>query len=137
MTDTGVPRIIVRQLALAARIGLHDWEKAEPQPVVVDLELDAATQAACTSDRLDDTVDYAAVIDRIRLVAMRPHALVEAMAHGMCAAVLEDPQVLGVRLTLTKLAPFPGAQVGVVLQRRQAVRPCTQMTEERHGHQYV
>lgn len=136
MTNGSVPRIIVRQLALTARIGVHEWEKVEPQPVVVDLELDAATEAACVSDRLDDTVDYAAIIDRIRRVAMLPHALVEAMAHSMCAAILEDTQVTGVRLTLMKLAPFPGAQVGVVLQRRQPARPCIQTTRELNGHQY-
>lgn len=119
------PRILVRQLALDACIGVHDWEKAEPQPVLLDLEMDLDPHLgeACRTDCLDDTVDYSRVIDLLRGVARRPHALAEAMAHRMCMVVLEHPGVRRVRLTLLKLGPFPGAQVGVVLDReRPAVR---------------
>jgi len=111
------PRIVIRQLPMTARIGVHDWEKVEPQPVVLDLEFDLGACKACSTDRLADTVDYAAVVDRVREIAMRPHDLVEAMASSICTDVLRIPTVQRVQLTLLTLAPFPGAQVGVTLSR--------------------
>lgn len=104
-----------------ARIDVHDWEKVEPQPVVINLELDLDGLKACLSDRLEDTVNYADVIERLRIVAVQPDALAEAMAHSMCDCVLENERVLHVRLVLIKLAPYPGAQVGLVLERERGI----------------
>jgi len=113
------PRILIRQLAMQACIGVHEWEQGDPQPVLVDLDIALQACLASTTDRLEDTVDYDAVIERLRSVATRHHALAEAMASSMCASVLADHRVASVRLTLMKLGPYPGAQVGVTLQRRQ------------------
>lgn len=119
MSGAAGPRIVIRQLAMSARIGVHDWEKEQPQPVVVDMEFDLAAGKACSTDQLADTVDYSMVVDRVRAVAMRPHELVEAMANSICCDVLCIPTVQRVQLTLLKLAPFPGAQVGVTLSRER------------------
>jgi dihydroneopterin aldolase len=113
-------RIVLRRVAMSARIGVHDWETAEPQPVVLDLDYDLPHDRASRSDQLDDTVDYAAVIEALRRLAMeRPHRLVEAMACSMCEMLLQDFGLPRVRLTLMKLAPFPGAEVGTVMERTQ------------------
>ncbi len=114
-------RIVIRQLAMQARIGVHDWEQIAPQPVVLDLEFDLPHTASCTSDQLEDTVDYAQVVQCLRDLALqRPHRLVEAMAHSMCERLLQEFALPRVRLTLMKLAPFPGAEVGIVMERELA-----------------
>jgi dihydroneopterin aldolase len=117
-------RIVLRRVAMDARIGVYAWEKAAPQPIVLDLEFDLPHDEACFSDDLDDTVDYAAVIERLRTVALtRPHRLVEAMAQTLCDVLLHEFKLRRVRLTLMKLAPYPGAEVGIVVERERLPQP--------------
>lgn len=111
------PRILVEHLAMDVRVGVHAWEKTAPQPVLIDVELDLHGDRACRTDVLSDAVDYGEVIAQLRRVGARPHTLVEAMAESMCQAVLQDPRVARMRLRLLKLAPFPGARVGVEIVR--------------------
>ena len=127
MSALPVNRIVLRRIAMEARIGVYAWEKAAPQPIVLDLEFDLPHDDACFSDDLEDTVDYAAVVERLRTLALtRPHRLVEAMAQSLCNVLLHEFHLPRVRLTLMKLAPFPGAEVGIVVERErlpQAVDP--------------
>jgi dihydroneopterin aldolase len=124
MSAAPVNRIVLRRIAMDARIGVYAWEKAKPQPIVLDLEIDLPHDDACFSDDLEDTVDYAAVIERLRTLALtRPHRLVEAMAQSMCNVLLHEFGLPRVRLTLMKLAPFPGAEVGIVVERERLAQP--------------
>ena len=114
--------LFVRRLRMEARIGVYDWEKAEPQPLLIDLEFDLASMLACHTDRLGDTVDYAEVVARLRELAVARHfELVEALAEAMALLLQREFGVPWLRLTLTKLAPFPGAEVGIVLERGRRV----------------
>ena len=114
-------RIVLRRLQMDARIGVYAWEKEAPQPIVVDLEFDLPHGDACFSDELLDTVDYAAVVERLRTVALtQPHRLVEAMAQTMCTVLQTEFDLSSIRLTLMKLAPFPGSEVGIVVERERA-----------------
>lgn len=118
MTARSTNRIVLRRLAMNARIGVHAWEKEAPQPIVVDLEFDLPRGEACFSDELKDTVDYSAVVERLRTIALaQPHRLVEAMAQTMCTVLCQEFDLQRIRLTLMKLAPFPGSEVGIVLER--------------------
>lgn len=111
-------RIFVRRLRMEARIGLYDWEKAAPQPIMLDIECALPSSLACTTDRIGHTVDYDALVQRLRSFALeRPCDLVEAMAEGMAALVQREFGIPWLSLTLTKLAPFPGAEVGIVIER--------------------
>jgi dihydroneopterin aldolase len=111
-------RVFVRKLQLAARIGVHDWEKLDLQPVVIDLEFAMPSERSCHSDRLEDAVDYAAVVAMLkRLATQRHYELVEAMAETLSQALQRDFGVPWLRLRLSKLAPFPGAEVGVEVER--------------------
>jgi dihydroneopterin aldolase len=113
-------RIFIRRLQIDARIGVYDWEKAALQPVVIDLEFGLASELACHTDRLGDAIDYSAVVERLRQVATTRHyELVEAMAETMAMTVHQEFGVPWLNLTLSKLAPFPGAEVGIVVERGQ------------------
>lgn len=112
--------LFVRRLPMEACIGVYDWEKAAPQPMLLDLEFGISSVLACRTDRLGDTVDYAEVVARLRDLAMERHfELVETLADAMARLVQREFAVPWLRLTLTKLAPFPGAEVGVVLELGQ------------------
>ncbi len=111
-------RIFVRRLQLAARIGVHDWEKLDLQPVVIDLEFALPSELPCHTDRILDAVDYADVVATLkRLATVRHYELVEAMAETMAVAIQRDFGVPWLLLRLSKLAPFPGAEVGIVVER--------------------
>jgi dihydroneopterin aldolase len=111
-------QIFVRRLQLAARIGVHDWEKLDLQPIVVDLEFALPSELACHTDNLADAVDYAEVVATLKhLATVRHYELVEAMAETMASAILRKFGVPWLLLRLSKLAPFPGAEVGIVIER--------------------
>jgi dihydroneopterin aldolase len=113
-------RIFIRRLQIDARIGVYDWEKLALQPVVIDLEFGLASELACHTDRLGDAIDYSAVVERLRELATEKHyELVEAMAETMAMAIQQEFGVPWLNLTLSKLAPFPGAEVGIVVERGQ------------------
>jgi dihydroneopterin aldolase len=110
--------IFVRRLQLAARIGVYEWEKLDLQPVVIDLEFDLPSQLACRTDNVEDTVDYAAVVSTLKhLATARHYELVEAMAETMASAMQREYGMPWLQLKLSKLAPFPGAEVGIVVER--------------------
>lgn len=111
-------RIFVRRLQMAARIGVYEWEKLDMQPIVIDLEFDLPSELPCHSDKVADAIDYAEVVAALRhLATARHYELVEAMAEAMAGCVQRDFGVPWVKLTLSKLAPFPGAEVGIVVER--------------------
>ncbi len=113
-------RIFIRRLQIDARIGVYDWEKLALQPVVIDLEFALSSELACHTDRLGDAIDYSAVVERMRELATEKHyELVEAMAETMAMAIQQEFGVPWLNLTLSKLAPFPGAEVGIVVERGQ------------------
>jgi dihydropteroate synthase len=97
-------RIALEGLRCLARVGVSDDERRHPQEVVVDLELRLDLRRAGVEDRLELTVDYAAVATRIReLLEAEPAALLEALAERVVAALLvERPAVVEVVARLHK-----------------------------------
>ena len=111
-------RFFVRRLRLDAWIGVYESEKAKPQPIIVDLECALPGDLACRTDRLEHTIDYAAVVDRLCKIALSHRCeLAEAMAHYMATSIQAEFGIPWLELTITKLAPFPGTEVGVTLVR--------------------
>jgi dihydroneopterin aldolase len=116
-------RIVLRGLALEARLGVYDWEQTAPQPILLELSFEPPANTAATSDALADTVDYAQVVARLRQLALHtPCQLVERMAEGMASALLQEFGLRWLRLELVKLAPIPGAQVGIVIEREASLQ---------------
>ncbi len=113
----------IRGLRLAGICGVLEHEQAQPQPLEIDLDLRADLTAAGSSDDLTDTVDYAAVIDRVTSVvgAGRP-ALLEHLAAGIADTCLADPRIQSVTVAVRKLRP-PVPQLvdttGVRITRRR------------------
>jgi len=88
-------------------IGERPDERERLQKLRVDVEL-TVPDAAATSDELADTVDYAALTERIRaaLVAAKCR-MVERVAKVVCETCLTDPKVSFVRASVTKFGAIP------------------------------
>lgn len=114
-----VPATIhVRGLRLDTTLGVTPAERHAPRAVVIDLALHVDIGAAAMSDRIEDTVDYTAVRDRVAaVVASRAYHLLESLLEAIVGAIVADHRVMRARVRVTK----PGAM-------RQADATCV----ERH-----
>ncbi|BAO44973.1 dihydroneopterin aldolase [Thiolapillus brandeum] len=111
--------VFVRQLELQAIVGIHDWERENPQPLVMDLEMAADASRAAASDRIQDALDYHAVSKRITAyVAESRFQLLETLAEGCAEVLLREFRVSWLRLVLHKpQAVDNAASVGVIIER--------------------
>lgn len=111
-------QIHIRQLKLNVVIGVYARERKVPQTVSVDLTLHSDLQAAEHSDQLADTIDYAALVGRIRRAAAKNHCqLLEALAGRIAALCLRDPRIRAVDVTVAKPGALPGIGVAVTVRR--------------------
>jgi dihydroneopterin aldolase len=124
----GFRRVFIRRLAVQARLGVYPAEIATAQRVLIDIELLARDDAAPDGigpDRLDRVVDYEAVADAARGIATEGHVqLAETLAERIAMAVLREPRVEAVRVTVEKpdvIADVAG--VGVTVERRRIRTP--------------
>lgn len=77
-------------LTFHAYHGVYPSEHVIGGTYVVDLVLHAAIEAACTSDSLEDTVDYSAVCGIVREEMQRPSALIEHVAARIAQHILHS-----------------------------------------------
>ena len=82
-------RIAISGITAEGRHGVGDEERAHPQPFEVDVTVDADLAASSTSDRLDETVDYAEIRRLVtdRVAGPSVH-LLETLAAEIGQAVL-------------------------------------------------
>ena len=59
-------RIVIRDLELDAHIGVPEAERAQPQRLLVTIEMELDLSVAGRTDSESATTDYAAVAQRIR-----------------------------------------------------------------------
>ncbi|WP_446831440.1 dihydroneopterin aldolase [Candidatus Foliamicus sp.] len=114
-------KLIVKDLRLSATVGVNRWEKAAPQMVAIDLEIGIEAAAAAGKDRISATVDYKRVArDIARLTSSKTFELVETLAEGIAALVLNDHSAPWVRVTVRKPWALRHARdVGVVIEREK------------------
>jgi dihydroneopterin aldolase len=114
--------IFIEGLQVQALIGVYDFERQAPQPLVFDVEMTTDTRSAGGSDALADTVDYAVVAQAIETVcAQSGFALVEALAETIAVQLLRDFPIQQVMLRVTKPQAVPAARgVGVRIVRQRS-----------------
>ena len=112
-------KIRVRQLKVDAVIGIHDWEKAIKQPVLIDLDLSFDSSQAAKTDDIKDALDYFAVRQRVTLmVSSSRFELVETLANKVAEMLLQDFPCQKVKLALYKPDAIANAQaVGIKISR--------------------
>jgi 7,8-dihydroneopterin aldolase/epimerase/oxygenase len=114
--------IFINGLVIHAHHGVMKHEAKVGQRFAIDLLLTIDLKNASRSDKLADTVSYAAIVDvASRAFTTRTFRLVEAAGGAVADAVLKEfSQVQSVRVTIHKPhAPISAIfdDVGVVLER--------------------
>jgi 7,8-dihydroneopterin aldolase/epimerase/oxygenase len=107
VTGTAADRIELRGLRVLGRVGILPTERAQDQPLEIDLDLEVDLAAAGASDSLDDTVDYGRVCDAAVAAVRDGHVdLLERLATKVADAALGlDPRITSVDVALRKLRP--------------------------------
>lgn len=120
----GTDRLELRALHLDAPVGVLESEKLAPQPIRIDLDVELDLRAPGGSDDLDDTVNYAAIVDLAEAVAIsRHHELLESIADEIGRGTLElDARIDAVEVTVTKLHPPVAQDLGTVAAVRRISR---------------
>lgn len=111
--------ITITGLRLDAVIGVHDWERAVPRKLLVDLELGTDIRSAAASDDVADTVDYQAVAERLQAFAADSRfQLIEALAEAVADLLQREFAIPWLRLKLDKPGAVRGTTgVGLVIER--------------------
>lgn len=103
-------------------IGDLAWEREQRQPLRCDVQLFTDLRAAARSDRLADTIDYAAIGRQVvAFLQQSRYQMLEALAEGMATHILELFPAQRVALTIWKQAHFPSVdEVAVTIVRDRA-----------------
>jgi dihydroneopterin aldolase len=110
--------IRLSELSLFGHHGVHEEEQRLGQKLDFDIELGLDLAVAGHSDRLEDTINYKDVYDRVqREVTGSRHLLLEALAETIAADLLEHFKVQQVIVRARKPnVPFAGAMSHVEIE---------------------
>jgi 7,8-dihydroneopterin aldolase/epimerase/oxygenase len=117
-------RILLTGLRARGNHGVYDFERADGQDFVVDVDLEIDLSGAAASDDVTDTVHYGELADAlVAIITGPPVNLIESLAARLLAACLDDSRVAAATITVHKpQAPIAHAfaDVAVRLRRERA-----------------
>jgi dihydroneopterin aldolase len=98
--------VSIRDLAVSAVIGVHDWEREIEQTLLVSVDMvpeTADVRTAAATDDLADALDYSAVAETIAAVLREgKFRLIETAAERVAGRLLADFPLSWLRLELRK-----------------------------------
>lgn len=124
-------QIVIERLEFRGRCGVTPEERARPQPLAVDLELNCRLGPAGLSDSLAHTIDYARVAQRVVEVGTaQDSCLLEAMAERLLSMLFDEFPIDQVKLWVRKLHPpitYVTGSVGVAVERARPAQDLQHM----------
>ena len=127
----GLRRVFIRDLVLPARIGIHDHERAQAQPVVINVDASVEEADTALTDTIADVVCYETLTKQIKEVLAGGHTdLVEVLAEEIADRLLADARIIRLRIRLEKPeAIAEAAGVGVEIERLSRRDPAISQAE--------
>jgi dihydroneopterin aldolase len=109
--------VSLRELRVAAVIGVLDWEREIEQTLTFNVDLAADVRTPGASDDISDALDYSAVADTIsRTVREGKFRLIETAAERVAERLLAAYPVSWLRLEVRK--PIAAAYTAVITIER-------------------
>ena len=116
--DENSDLICIRELELQVRVGVPEDERAKPQRLVLSLTIWPMSSFEEMRDRLERTVDYAAVARAVeKFTAGRADQLIETLAEKIAVYLLEAFPLRRVRIELRKFVLPNAGFVAVICER--------------------
>lgn len=116
-------RIFLRDYEIIASIGIHEFERQNPQRIIVNVSLDLANDMTpdTAEDRIETVLDYDFLRDRIReIVEGRHFNLQETLCAEILTTCLQPNKVLAARVSTRKPDVYPDCDsVGVEMESRK------------------
>ena len=111
--------IFLEQVKVQTQLGVPAWERLLPQTILLDIEIGYDLSKAGKSDGIADTIDYGAVVNRIRdSLSKHSFQLVEALAEHVSQLILHEFGALCVKIKVAKPGILPGLKaLGVMIER--------------------
>jgi len=112
-------KVFIKDLSTQVIIGVYDWEREQPQDILINITIETDTRQAGQTDDIKDCIDYDALTkSMLTLVKSIQRFTVEALAEDIANFCLEDIQAERVNIRVEK----PGAvkfakSVGVEIDR--------------------
>jgi D-erythro-7,8-dihydroneopterin triphosphate epimerase len=121
MAERELDKIHIRDLLIRCIVGIYDWEREKKQDVLINITLYADLKTACQTDRIEDTIDYKAIKQKVvDMVESSSYMLVERLAERVAEVCLENPQVQRVKVLVDKTGALRFARsVGIEIVREQ------------------
>ncbi|CDZ80970.1 Dihydroneopterin aldolase [Candidatus Rubidus massiliensis] len=103
------------ELKIECTIGVHEAEKKEKQPLLIDLEVGADVDPATKEDDISKTIDYVVLADICKqLVEIKHYQLLETYAVDIIENILKTFPVYWVHVTIKKPQAIPNASYSMV-----------------------
>jgi dihydroneopterin aldolase len=114
--------IFISELKVDTKLGVPEWERMTPQTIILDIEIGYDLTNACKSDAIADTIDYGAVVRRIReTLTENSFQLVEALAEHLCQLIFNEFGALSVKVKVAKPGILTELKaLGVMIERKSS-----------------
>lgn len=111
--------IYVRELRVAAAIGIYEWEQRVRQTLIIDLEMATDIRGAAAADSIEQTLNYKAVAERVTAFAEASRfQLIETLAERVAGILLDEFKLPWIKVSVGKPGAIRGSRdVGVVIER--------------------
>ena len=112
-------KISIVDLEVFYRVGVPDAERAQPQRLLLTVEMEADFSAAAKSDDIADTIDYFAVSQRLlKFGEGRSWKLIEKLAADVADAILAGFKPASVTVEVKKFVIPQARYVSVVVAKK-------------------
>jgi dihydroneopterin aldolase len=112
-------RISIVDLEVFYRVGVPDAERAQPQRLLLTVEMESDFSAAAKSDSIADTIDYFAVSQRLlKFGDGKSWKLIEKLAVDIADMILSEFKPAAVTVEVKKFVNPEARHVSVTLTKR-------------------
>jgi 7,8-dihydroneopterin aldolase/epimerase/oxygenase len=110
--------ISIQEFRVDTVVGYYEWERQLPQTIELNLDL-AIPGRPQHSDRIRDTIDYGAVVERVRAsLAATRFNLLERLCEHVAEMLMQDFGAPWVRVSAAKIGLMRGVRrLGVTIER--------------------
>jgi dihydroneopterin aldolase len=120
--DAVTDYVSVKDLSVAAVIGVHDWERAIEQTLVFSVDMAVDVRQAAATDDLADAIDYSAVARTISSVVRDgKFRLIETAAERVAERLLADYGLTWLRLEVRKPIAAGAYTAIITLERTREI----------------
>jgi dihydroneopterin aldolase len=113
--------ISIQDFRVDTIVGYYEWERQMPQTIELNIEFAIPHNQAGRSDRIRDTIDYGAVVNRTRdSLSQTRFTLLERLCEHVADILLQEFGSPWVRVSAAKIGLLRGVRrLGVTIERGQ------------------